>query len=236
MPRFEPGLEEGLALSTARLVNAAYDVETVDEGRLTKPSKSLLVCVRDLRSAGTTREEVIAKLIVPATEADAEHDEALHGFVRDLGLDKARVFCVTTESDNLRMWDTYAAHSTGLVVELQHVHEESTALLAARKVDYAVEPPVIGSGADFFLYGETEELLQASLQAIVATKRVEWSYQSEWRVVRWHREPEGGQFTDDPFHSNELASVRFGAKAAADFREEITKVVAAKYPHCDVRA
>ncbi len=130
MPRFEPGLEEGLALSTARLVNAAYDLETVDEGRLTKPSKSLLVCVRDLRSAGTTREEVIAKLIVPATEADAEHDEALHGFVRDLGLDKARVFCVTTESDNLRMWDTYAAHSTGLVVELQHVHEESTALLA----------------------------------------------------------------------------------------------------------
>jgi hypothetical protein len=78
--------------------------------------------------------------------------------------------------------------------------------------------------------------LQAAQQAIVATKCVEWSYQSEWRVVRWHREPEGGQFTYYPFHSNELASLRFGSKAAADFREEIKKVVAAKYPHCDVRA
>lgn len=236
MPRFEPGLEEGLALATTRLIEAAYGVATVDEGRLTELSKTLLLAVRCLRSSGMSRNDVVPNLGVSGTGADARHEERLHEFVRGLGLEKARVFCVTTEPDSPQMWNKYAEWSTGLVVELQHLPEQSTALLAARKVDYAAEPPALGSSVDFFLYGETDHITQASLQAIVSTKRVEWSYQSEWRVIWWLSESDGALFTDYPFLPHELVSIRFATGAAVEFRDQITNLVNTMYPHCTVRA
>lgn len=234
MPRFSPGLEEGLALSTSRLIDVAYGVRAVDEARLTALSKTLLLGVRGLKSSGMTRDEVIADLGIPGAGADAEHERRLHEFIHASGLSDVRVFCVTTDPDSPAMWEAYAAGGTGLQVELRHVPEESTALLAARKVDYAAEPPPLGSAEDFFLYGETDRLAKASLQAIISTKRQEWSYQAEWRVVWWLREPDESLYTEYPFLPQELASIRFGPRVSDEFRAAAVELARARYPHCEV--
>lgn len=234
MPRFNPGLEEGLALSTLSLLDAAFDIRAVDESRLTELSKTFLYGLRTLRSSGMTREDILKELGPFSAGADAEHERRLQEFIGALGLAEVRVFCVTTERESADMWRDYAANGSGIVLELVHIPEDSTALLAARQVDYSAEPPVIGSGEDFFLYGENDRLTKAALQAIVSSKRIEWSHQNEWRVVWWLREPDGSLYTDYTFLPGELASLRFGPAASIEFRDEIVSLVRERYPHCRI--
>lgn len=232
MPRFSPSLEQGLGLSISRLVDSAYGIRKVDEARLTDRSRVLLGSFRALAASGMRHRDLIAEMSVSGAGADEEHERRLFEFFHSKKLEDVRVLCVTTEADCPRMWEVYAEGATGVTVELKHVPEHSSSLLAARKVAYAAEPPVIGSAEDFLLYGEDDRLLQASLSAVVYTKHADWSYQSEWRAVLFLRTPEASLFSDYAFLPAELSAVRFGKNASTGFRAEIRELVESTYPDC----
>jgi hypothetical protein len=166
---------------------------------------------------------------------DGQIVAALDAWVRSLSLEKARVLCVSVDRDNDDLWRRYAADHSGLVLSLRHIEERSTPLLAAKQVSYSENPPVVGSGIDFLLYGNTPELRRRTLDAIFITKASKWAGQREWRALAWRPEEEA-LFGDYLFYPEELSAIAFGRNADPPFRYAIQSLVHVRFPHCRFEA
>jgi hypothetical protein len=232
MPRFSPSIQESSSTFVKTLVDLAAGAPRLDEGRFSSKATVLLESLRLLVQSGLSREELISDIGLPASNGNQRFDVAMKGFAQTLRLESARVLCVTTDRDNDTMWERYAEKRRGALLEFRHIPELSTPLLAAKQVMYATDPPVVGSGLDFLLYGNTRELRVRCLDAIIYAKRAEWHYQREWRAVTWRTNEDGARYGDYPFHDAELASVTVGAEASESWASEIRHLVASRYPTC----
>jgi hypothetical protein len=193
----------------------------------------LLQLLRQALQAGALASELRLIAQSPIKGADNEAAAALEAWVNGLRIEQARILCVSEDSDNEDLWMRYGATHTGVVFTLRHIPEASTPLLAAVKVDYSQQPPVIGSGVDFLLHGETRGLTERTYQALFFTKREQWSCQHEWRALTW-RHNESTLYGDYRFHPEELASLTFGRAATPELRRTVSAIVSQRYPHCTV--
>jgi hypothetical protein len=230
MPRFHPRVADSYQLLSASIVSAVFDGVGLDEARLTHQTLLLLTLVKWMASKGVTREDVLSRLAGEVADADQTIEMSLRDYVDKLGLSTARVLCVTSDNDNHAMWGNYAENHTGCVFGFRHIGERSTPLLAATQVSYSTEPPIVGTGLDFLLYGDTPELRKRTFHAIFYTKDQSWEYEREWRVVTWRQNESGKQVSDYLFYPEELESVTIGARATEVTEQRVRQLISQKYP------
>lgn len=234
IPRFEPTLDQSFTEFPRVLVEIALGEKHVEEDKLSHKCQVALVMVRALIDSGMGRDEVIKKLKQESPGADREMITELRTTLEAFFLRTARVFCLTTEFDNDVMWAHYAENHKGLVFGFRHLPKFDTPFLAAQPVKYSDEPPVIGSGVDFWLSGDTPALREKALNAVCFTKGAKWQYENEWRVVTWYPEEVGKDYGDYKFYPEELESVCFGARFDGNREEKIRSLVFPRYPKSNV--
>lgn len=234
MPRFEPTLDQSLTELPRVLVEIALCERRAEESKLSRESQVLLFMVRSLLDSGMGRDDVIRELNHKSLGADKKMASDLRATFKSFDQSTARVFCLTTEFDNDVMWAHYAENHKGLVLGFRHLPHLDTPFISAQPVTYSGEPPVIGSGLDFLLYGDTPELRKKILNAICLTKGSKWEYENEWRVVTWRSEEVGKDCGDYQFYPEELESVCYGARFDEKGEEEIRSLVLSRYPRTNL--
>lgn len=230
MPRFDPSVADAHKLLPTVIADAVFDGATLDEASLSPPMKLLLSMLKGVVANGLNREGVLDVLAGEAPQADDVIATRLQKHFESLDLGKARVLCMTTEYDNDAMWGNYAEAHAGCVLGFGHITELSTPLLAATPVAYCEERPVVGSGLDFLLYGDTAELRERTLHAVCYTKKLAWAYEREWRVLTWRPNEQDRRYGDYLFYPAELESVTLGVRASNATAEKVRDVLSAKYP------
>jgi hypothetical protein len=231
MPRFEPSLSDSYGFLPQVLIDAALGTAALDTTRLGKPMQVLLAMVQMLLSTGTEKSKILELLAHEDCDADSKVDQRLREHFEGLRLSQARVLCLTPKFDNEVMWGTYADNHCGYVLGFTHIPDLSTPLTEARQIAYSDQPPVVGSGLDFLLYGDTPELRRRTMDAVCFSKKLSWSYEQEWRVLTWRPEESDSAFGDYKFYPKELESVTFGARATPQSIEGIVDIIGERYPH-----
>jgi hypothetical protein len=230
MPRFDPPIADSYAVVTRHLLNVARGTASIEWGKLSVPGRTLFQGLQMFVHAGMSDEEILATPIPRDKHADTKVENALREHFSSLDLEAARVLCVTTDSLNEVMWANYAGTHSGCCLAFQHVPALSTPLLAAKQVSYEVERPIVGSGVDFLLYGDSQDLRSRTMHAVCYTKKVRWSYEQEWRALTWRREENGKNFGDYKFFREELKEVLVGARASDETLAIIRQLLSTNYP------
>lgn len=162
MPCFSPTIEEAYIKFIHVLVEHVYGSYEIDENKLPVLSKLIIDILKYSKRYGILKDNIVNELtktdFIP--RPDEKVTEELRKFI-NFFICEARILCVTTEYDNESMWSHYTDNFCGCVLGFRHVQEKDTPLLAATKVIYSLEKPVVGSGLDFFCveippnYGKT---------------------------------------------------------------------------------
>ncbi len=234
MPRFEPTVDQSLTDFSRVIVEISLGERHVEEAKLSDESSLCLVMVRALIESGMGRDDLIKELMQESRGADKKMTTRLRATFESFGPNTARVFCLSTEFDNDVMWAHYAEKHKGFVLGFRHLPNLDTPFIAALPVKYSGEPPVIGSGLDFLLYGNTPELRNNAINAVCFTKSLKWQYENEWRVVTWRPEEVGKDYGDYKFYPEELESVCFGARSDDKREEKIRSLVLSRYPRTNL--
>ena len=235
-PRFNPTLEEAHKnLLVPYLIDIATGKREMPTKKLSKYCQGLLSLIKMLLDSGEDAKAILDEAL---KEEDRNIDvmlaESIEPETTKWDSSFARVICFTEcSSDNL-MWAHYAANHTGIVLGFRHVPELDTPFMKAKPVRYSAGNPIIGSGLDYYLYGDHLELGRLTTEAIYYTKGPEWSYEKEWRVITWRKEEISKAYSDFKFYPEELDSICIGVRFDEDKNEEIFDLINAKYPHCSI--
>lgn len=233
MPRFNPTIAEGLRKFPQLLLDVVAGIVDVDEESLTPSTQLLLSMLRRTPISRSTVEEMSAALSPEEiANADDKAERALREFTLGLNLKAVRILCVTVAPDSEPMWANYAEAYSGCVLGFRHIPTHDTPLLAAKKVDYTEDAPIVGSGLDLLLYGATEALLSKTVQAICFTKKAPWAYEQEWRAMTYRATSQNLTYNDFKFYADELESVTFGPRIDITIAEELKALVRDKYKSC----
>lgn len=232
MPRFVPTIAEGLRKFPHLLLDIVAGTVEIDEESLPPPTQLLLSILRRMTTSRSTVEEMTAALSPEIADADNKAEQALREFTLGLDLEAVRILCVTVAPDNEAMWANYAENHSGCVLGFRHIRTHDTPLLAARKVDYSEDAPVVGSGLDLLLYGNTEALSSKTVQAICFTKKAPWAYEQEWRAMTYRATPKNSTFSDFQFYGDELESITFGPRIDKIIVEELKALTRNKFRSC----
>jgi hypothetical protein len=102
------------------------------------------------------------------------HIEAIHSHLISTNIG---VFCVSTKWDDILMWSHYADSHRGICLEF----DGTLPFMAhAQKVHYADKRVPIN------LYDDSQE---TAMEKALLTKSKQWSYESEWRLLRYKDGP-----------------------------------------------
>lgn len=233
MPRFKPTIADGLRKFPQLLLDVVAGTVEIDENSLTLSTQLLLSILRRMPISRSTAEEMSAALSPEEiANADNKAEQALREYILGLNLKAFRILCVTLAPDNEAMWANYAEDNSGCVLGFRHIPTHDTPLLAARKVDYSEDAPVVGSGLDLLLYGGTEVLSSKTVQAICFTKKAPWAYEQEWPAMTYRATSQNSTFSDFKFYADELESITFGPRIDTTIVEELKALVQVKYKSC----
>lgn len=234
MPRFEPSIAEAAKAFPATIVHAAIGQFPVREQVLAKNARLLLTMTRLMIERGMSPTDVIVELGEIPEASDDKFETRLLEFFNNKFISTARVVCMSISFDNDALWENYAESFKGCVIGFRHIPKLSTPFLAARKVTYSEHQPVVGSGTDFLLYGDTDQLRRSTIDAVCFTKKHHWAYQQEWRAITWRDEEGEAKFGDYKFYPEELESVTLGLSATADTESAVANLLREIYPNCQL--
>jgi len=74
-------------------------------------------------------------------------------------------------------------------------------------------------------------LRNKTIDAVCFSKRMEWAYEQEWRVVTWRPNESDAPHSDYPFFPDELASITFGLRMSDEEFAHIKALIKISYPH-----
>ena len=232
MPRFDPTIADAQYLLPELFASVIFDGVAIDEMRMGALMKASLKHARHLAENGRSREILIELLRMPVQpDADQKVESGIRQIFGEKDLNRARVLCVTTNYMNDAMWGNYAESHTGCVLGFRHLEERSTPLLEAKQVSYSEDRPVVGSGLDFLLYGDSPELREKTRHAVCYTKKTEWSYEQEWRCLTWRPNEIDKKHGDYLFYPEELESVTLGARSSDATEQHLRDLLIKQYPN-----
>jgi hypothetical protein len=234
MPRFEPTVSESYPLLPQALIDAASKKRPIDQSRLTPKNKEVLRIFQEAIFRGTSEAELL-NLVggVAQSHADETIEQGLRDYFEALGPKAARVLCLTSTFHNEVMWGTYAESHYGCVLGFKAALVDSP-FHDTKAINYSDTPAIVGSGLDFLLYGDSQELRQRTIEAVLYTKKSEWSYEQEWRLITWRHLETEATHGDYIFYPEELESITFGARTDTEFVESICTVAKNQYPTTDL--
>lgn len=144
-----------------------------------------------------------------------------------------RILCVSETKDNVVMWSHYADNHTGVVLRLQCIDEIDNTLLAAKRIDYKRDLPLIASlddvveshvGIQQFDY----EKLIIDLPYI---KYVDWEYENEWRVAFPDVVTASNLYNDYVENPRVFGAVYFGCRIYPEDQAEILSLLTGSLSH-----
>lgn len=68
-----------------------------------------------------------------------------------------------------------------------------------------------------------------TMSAVCFSKKLNWSYEQEWRALTWRREEIGRTHSDVTFFPEALESVTFGARSTSELIKTLAPLVRAQY-------
>lgn len=225
-PRFASSFTDVVNIYKETLTRAAIGEVALDEDRLTLGAKQDLQTLRTVPSSFLGWQ--LADVFAPNSEGQ---ENILERKLREcFEHDSARLLCLSTNPLSEHMWMCYGGQASGCVLGFRTLNDSPW--LKARPVRYIDTSPILDFGVDFYLYGYTPELLQASIDAVCYTKRRAFEYEGEWRVVTWTWPDEEGLYSDYPFKSDELESVTLGVRVEQELEMLLRSLVKDHYPNC----
>jgi len=119
-----------------------------------------------------------------------------------------RILCVTNKYDNKLMWAHYGDQHYGCVIEFTELYLKKPFNLKEGYVEYHENLNPKTNSLELLLYGETPEIRNVMIQDVIFSKRADWKYEEEYRL---------------------LFSENFGEiKAETDFETKKTTITASK--------
>lgn len=181
-----------------------------------------------------TLKEILSSLDSPIPFSEGIQ-EALNGLREQWKgwIPDFRILCLTESPDHVAMWHHYADKYRGVVLGFRCLDETDTAMLAAEKVSYSPEASPLFTAdawADILML-KMRSAIDKLFKVATTTKASDWQYENEWRVItyRGHGELQG-QFSDYPFHPQDLESIFFGPEIPMNWRIKLIKL-ASRYPN-----
>jgi hypothetical protein len=148
-----------------------------------------------------------------------------------------RVICFAERPDNLLMWSHYAEQHAGVVLEFETKLFEQSASSQAIKVRYSDVVPTIFTYQQFlgWLLGQNPfpDVSDYTL-AVASTKSTHWSYEQEWRLLRYDDPPKFGNYSCFEYPSDALVGVYFGCRIDPGKRDVLVSLLEGKYPHAQI--
>jgi len=144
---------------------------------------------------------------------------------------RLRLLCMSEVPDGASMWAHYADNHRGAVLEFGANDELDSSWLLAQPVKYDATPPMLPGAsfwADVLVNNQPIDWLEF-FKDYFYTKTPVWASEKEWRTVSLAPEGVTALFCDQPFHPDELLSVRLGAEMSGPEQDDIAALVGAKY-------
>lgn len=94
-----------------------------------------------------------------------------------------RILCVTNKYDNKLMWAHYGDQHYGCVLEFSDLYIDKPLNLKEGKVEYHENLKPKTNSLHLLLYGETPDLRDIMIRDVIFSKRSEWNYEEEYRLL-----------------------------------------------------
>jgi len=146
------------------------------------------------------------------------------------------VICLSEVKDDLLMWAHYAEHHKGAVIKLKCVPEIDNILLAAKKVSYQEDYPLMfGKDAWFkHMIGETGIEQKEWLTLFASTKSIHWDYEKEWRVILFDTLEDGQNCEFIELYPAEVESIYVGCCMTEANIERIQDFLTGDFSHVNL--
>lgn len=150
--------------------------------------------------------------------------------------ERMKLFCLSSQGTTAPMWGLYAENIKGAVLCFSHQSTDSI-FLNAKPVNYVGGElrPIDNTAAIEWLSGSKAIDEYVSPNLFLYSKHVDWQFEREWRVVAgegWQPDEER-EFVE--FSKDDLYSVIFGIRTDSAFINEISSLVAQKYPDTKIQ-
>lgn len=234
MPVFAPTIEGDWNRYLQEMVELAYGESSRNIEQLSARTRRFLDQLMIIKKTTSSKKELLEIVQCECPTDQESMSVNLRAFTSMNRIESARVFCLTEDSANDAMWAHYSENHTGCVFGFKHLPDLDTPFMAARPVIYTDGMPVIGTGLDFLLYGQTEKLRADTFEAIFLSKDQRWSYEKEWRVLTWRYDETESEYGDYEFSGKELDSVTFGFRMAEETRRQLLDLLRQRSPDCSV--
>ncbi len=156
-------------------------------------------------------------------------------FLDDLNdfLQGYRVLCVTDNKASLRMWKSYAANHTGVVIRITPNEAKDSKFKLFRKIDYVqARPTLYQSVREFFedgLFGDQGEKYRMILDKIIYAKTLEFEFEKEYRLAV-PLGPTEADYNTLLYHPEEVSELYLGKKMAKADKMQITALAKLRNP------
>lgn len=94
-----------------------------------------------------------------------------------------RILCVTNKYDNKLMWAHYGDQHYGCVIEFSNLYVDKPYNLKEGNVEYHENLHPKTNSLDLLLYGETQDLRNIMIKDVIFSKRSDWHYEEEYRLL-----------------------------------------------------
>ena len=143
-----------------------------------------------------------------------------------------RVLCVTDNHTSVRMWESYAANHTGVVVRISPNYAKDSKFKLFQPVDYVQSRPTLYEDAQSFqedgLFGDQFEKVERILEKIIYSKTLEFEFEREYRLVVPLMP--GEDRNTYPYHPEEASELYVGASMDASNKAEIVGIAKGRNP------
>lgn len=149
-----------------------------------------------------------------------------------------RILCLSEIYDNLLMWSHYSDSHKGAVLELQTINKFDSPWLIAQPIVYQDSPTMLATKQEWIKHLTSQKLINVHqwkfYDPCVLTKKTDWQYEKEWRVVSFARSGETGLYTDYPFNPEELRAIYLGCDMLSKDIEDITSLIKYDLSHVHI--
>jgi DUF2971 family protein len=198
----------------------------------------LVPTIRSWRTTlkGLARERVESELIRRLSQSFTLCENLAEKERRDWLQEKAivRILCLAERPDNILMWSHYAGQHAGVVLEFRTGSLELSASSHAIKIRYSDDVPTpftYEQILNWLLGQKAFPDVEGYTTAVASTKSTHWSYEQEWRFLRYTDHPEPGRYSDFAYPSDALIGVYFGSRTDSAKRDDLVSLLKGRYPH-----
>jgi len=149
-----------------------------------------------------------------------------------LGLEKARVVCLSEIHDDLLMWGHYTKEHRGGVLRFKSGNDLMIGDVEIRKIGYSEERPDNNFFLDFVDYLLKIDVSRFDMAKHLWTKSIHWKYEFEWRLARVASNEDEMEYHGFPPEA--LEKIYLGCKINPEDKLKVLGLVKNKFSHVKV--